>query len=154
MASEIFLEQFSKTPPQPGDCRRSCQMPWLTLFVRWEGNVPLLQPLYDGLYDSPYAILCRSLHHFTLHIGNKEDKVSTHSAACKAEDQGPPAPSPLPSASGILPRLAFRRPAGYISPRHMQGNSAGNRFPLASRRSSSCRRSARTRPRAPNRLDL
>ena len=55
------------------------------------------------------------------------------SAACKAEDQGPPALSPLPSAFGILPRLAFRRPAGYILPRHMQGNRAGNRFPLASR---------------------
>jgi hypothetical protein len=62
---------LDKTPLQPGDCRRSCQTPWLTLFVRWEGHVPLLQPLYDG----PYAVLCRSLHHFTLRIGNKEDKV-------------------------------------------------------------------------------
>jgi hypothetical protein len=44
-----------------------------TVFVRRYGHIPLLQPLYEG----PYAILRRSLHHFTQHINNREDKVST-----------------------------------------------------------------------------
>ncbi len=88
LPSKIFLEQFSKTlsaaehtatrhntaaarrpPPQlPDDLTRA-----LTVFVRRDGHVPQLLPLYDG----PYAIICRSLHHFTLRIGDKEDKVST-----------------------------------------------------------------------------
>jgi hypothetical protein len=41
--------------------------------MKQDGHVPPLQLLYDG----PYAVLRRSLHHFTLCIGNKEDKVST-----------------------------------------------------------------------------
>jgi hypothetical protein len=150
MASEKFLEQFSKTlsaaehhstrqnTASARRLRKRCQTPWLTLFVQWEGHVPLLQLLYDG----PYAVLCRSLHHFTLRIGNKEDKVSTHRLnpctdptvpPAKPRTRGRQAPSPLPSAFGILPHLAFLQLAGYISPRHMQGNCAGNRFPLASR---------------------
>jgi hypothetical protein len=36
------------------------------VFVRWGGHVPPLQPLYDG----PYAVIRRSLHHFTLRIGD------------------------------------------------------------------------------------
>jgi hypothetical protein len=43
------------------------------VFVRRDGYAPPLQPLYDG----PYAVLHCSLHHFTLCIYNKEDKVST-----------------------------------------------------------------------------
>ncbi|MFN9981980.1 MAG: hypothetical protein ACK53Y_18790, partial [bacterium] len=69
---KTFLEQFSKTlsaaehsatrhcrrpPPQlPDDLARAP-----TVFVRWDGHVLLLQPLYD----SPYTVICRSLHHFT-----------------------------------------------------------------------------------------
>jgi hypothetical protein len=41
--------------------------------VRRDAHVPPLQPLYDG----PYTVLRRSLHHFMLRIGDKEDKVST-----------------------------------------------------------------------------
>ncbi len=43
------------------------------VFVRRDGHVPPLQPLYDG----PYAVIRRSLHHFTLRIGDRVDKVST-----------------------------------------------------------------------------
>jgi hypothetical protein len=85
---KIFLEQFSKTlsaaehtatrhntsaarqpPPRlPDDLARASMV-----FVRRDGHVPPLQPLYDG----PYAVIRRSLHHFTLRIGDKVDKVST-----------------------------------------------------------------------------
>ena len=44
-----------------------------TVLVRRDGHVPPLQPLYDG----PYTVLRRSLHHFTLQIGDRTDKVST-----------------------------------------------------------------------------
>jgi len=44
-----------------------------TVFVRRDGYVPPLQPLYDG----PYTVLRRSLHHFTLQVGGRTDKVST-----------------------------------------------------------------------------
>ncbi len=82
---KIFLEQFSKTlsaaehtatrhntaaarqlPPRlPDDLARATMV-----FVRRDGHVP---PLYDG----PYAVIRRTLHHFTLRIGNKVDMVST-----------------------------------------------------------------------------
>jgi hypothetical protein len=87
LPSEKFIEQFSKTlsaaehpstrhntaaawrlPPQLPDAL--ARMP--TVFVRRDGHVPLLQPLYDG----PYALLRRSLHHFILRIGDREDKMS------------------------------------------------------------------------------
>jgi hypothetical protein len=88
LPSKIFLEQFSKTlsaaehtatrhnaaaarrplPLLPDDLARAPMV-----FVRRDGHVLLLQPLYD----SPYAVICRSLHHFTLRIADKEDKVST-----------------------------------------------------------------------------
>ena len=88
LPSEVFLEQFSKTlsaaehPSTRNNttaARRSpLQLPddlacAPTVFVRFDGHVPPLQPLYDG----PYAALRRSLHHFTLRINDKEDKVST-----------------------------------------------------------------------------
>ena len=58
-----------RPPPQlPDDLARA-----LTVFVRRDGHVPPLQPLYDG----PYTVIRPSLHHFTLRIGDKEDKVST-----------------------------------------------------------------------------
>ena len=76
---KVFLEQFSKTlsaaehsatrhntaaahrpPPQlPDDLARASMV-----FVRRDGHVPPLQPLYDG----PYTVIRRSLHHFTLRI--------------------------------------------------------------------------------------
>ncbi len=82
---EKFLEKFSKTlsaaeHPSTRHNKTMARQPLsklpdalactLTVFVRWDGHVP---PLYDG----PYAILCRSLHHFTLRTGDKEDKVYT-----------------------------------------------------------------------------
>jgi hypothetical protein len=143
LPSKDFLEQFSKTltaaehsstrphrrrpPPRlPDDLAR---LP--TVFMRRDGHVPPLQPLYDG----PYGVLRRSLHHFTLRIGNKEDKVSTLWLKPCTDPTAPPAQPrvktarPLTSASGIFSLQGPRRPAGYISPRSSQQNHAGNRFP-------------------------
>ncbi len=108
---KIFLEQFSKTlsaaehsatrhktaavhQPQlqlPDDLAR---VP--TVFVRRDGHVPPLQPLYDG----PYTVIRRSLHHFTLRIGNKVDKVSTLRLKPCTDPTAPPA---LPMVRGCPP---------------------------------------------------
>jgi hypothetical protein len=149
LPSRIFLEQFSKTlsaaehtstrhntaagrrpPPQlPDDLARAP-----TMFMRRDGHVPPLQPLYDG----PYAVIHRSLHHFTLPIGDKEDKVSTLRLKPCTDPTAPPAQPrirdrPPPSAPGIFPRQGLRRPTGYISPHSNQQNRTGNCFPLAGR---------------------
>jgi hypothetical protein len=55
-------------PQLPNDLTRAP-----TVFVRRDGHVPPLQPLYDDTC----AVICPSLHHFTLRIGDKEEKVST-----------------------------------------------------------------------------
>jgi hypothetical protein len=109
---KIFLEQFSKTlsaaehtatrhntaaacqpPPRlPDDLARAPMV-----FVRRDGRVPPLQPLYDG----PYAVIRRSLHHFTLRIGDKVDKVSTLRLKPCMDPAAPPAP----------PRVRGRPPA-------------------------------------------
>ncbi len=113
---KTFLDQFSKTlsvaehtvtrhnttaarrpPPQlPDDLA-----PAPTVFVRRDGHVPPLQPLYDG----PYTVIHRSLHHFTLRIGNKEDKVSALRLKPCTDPAAPPA---LPRVRG-RPRFS---PAG------------------------------------------
>ena len=41
----------------------------------WDGHVPLLSPLYA----SPYAVLRRSLHTFTILMGDREEVFSTSS---------------------------------------------------------------------------
>ncbi len=112
LASKTFLEQFSKTlsaaehsatrhntaavrrpPPQlPNDLARAP-----TVFVRRGGHVPPLQPLYDG----PYTVIRRSLLHFTLRIGDKEDKVSNLRLK----------PCTNPAAPPALPRVRGRPPA-------------------------------------------
>jgi hypothetical protein len=109
---KIFLEQFSKTlsaaehsatrhntaatrhpPPQlPDDLAHAP-----TVFVRRDSHVPPLQPLYDG----PYTVIRCSLHHFTLRIGDKEDKVSTLRLKPCTDPTAPPA----------LPRVWGRPPA-------------------------------------------
>ncbi len=43
------------------------------VWVRRGGHVPPLAPLYDG----PYTVLQRSLRHFRLQMGDREDNVST-----------------------------------------------------------------------------
>jgi hypothetical protein len=109
---KIFLEQFSKTlsaaehsatrhntaaahrPPQQLPDDLACAP---TVFVRRDGHVPPLQPLYDG----PYTVIRRSLHHFTLHIGDKVDKVSTLRLK----------PYTDPTALPALPRVRGRPPA-------------------------------------------
>ncbi len=68
-----------------------------TVFVRWDGHVAPLQPLYDG----PYTVIRRSLHHFTLRIGDKVDKVSTLRLKPCTDPTAPPA----------LPRVRDRPPA-------------------------------------------
>jgi hypothetical protein len=109
---KIFLEQFSKTlstaehsatrhntaaahgpPPQlPEDLARAP-----TVFVRRDGHVPPLQLLYDG----PFTVIRRSLHHFTLRIGDKVDKVTTLRLNPCTDPTAPPA----------LPRVWGRPPA-------------------------------------------
>jgi hypothetical protein len=111
LPSKTFLEQFSKTlsaaehsatrhntaaapqpPPQlPVDLART-----LTVFVRRDGHVPPLQPLYDG----PYTVIRRSLHYFTLRIDDKEDKVSTLRLKPCTDPSAPPA---LPRVWGCPP---------------------------------------------------
>ncbi len=97
--------------------------------------MPPLRPLYDG----PYAVIRCSLHHFTLRIGDKEDKVSTlRLKPCTDPTALPVLPRvrgrpPATSVSEIFPRRGPRRPAGYASPHSNQQNRAGNRFPLARR---------------------
>ena len=101
------------------------------VFVQRDGHVPPLQPLYDG----PYTVLRRSLHHFTLQIGDKTDKVSTlpaatpqHRQLCHAHGADRPA-----SASEISRRQGCGQAAKYISPPSTPQKRRGNRFPLASR---------------------
>ncbi len=43
------------------------------VWVRRGSHVPPLSPLYDG----PYTVLQRSLGHFRLRMGNREDNIST-----------------------------------------------------------------------------
>jgi transposase InsO family protein len=143
---KIFLEQFSKTlsaakhtatrhntaaacrpPPQlPDDLARA-----LTVFMRGDGHVPPLQPLYDG----PYAVIRRSLHHFALRIGDKEDKVSTLRLKPCTDPTVPPA---QPRARGHPPAaIRFRdfSPPGAAAARQVhfapQQNREGNHLPLA-----------------------
>ena len=97
--------------------------------------MPPLQPLYDRTY----TVLRRSLHHFTLRMGDKEDKVSTLRLKPCTDPTAPPA---LPRVRGHPPaavrfrdsrRRGLQRPAGYISLHSYPRNRAGNRFPLARR---------------------
>jgi hypothetical protein len=112
-----------------------------TVFVRRDGHVPPLQPLYDG----PYTVVCHSLHHFTLRIGKKEDKVSTLRLKPCTDPTAPPcypgsgAACPPPSAYGIsrrrgprqepfspgTPPGVFARPAAVLD--HTAARPARNR---------------------------
>ena len=69
-------------PQLPNDLTRAP-----TVFVRRDGHVPPLQPLYDDTC----AVICPSLHHFTLRIGDKEDKVSTLRLKPCSDPTAPPA---------------------------------------------------------------
>jgi hypothetical protein len=100
-----------------------------------DGHVPPLKPLYDG----PYTIIRRSLHHFKLRIGDKVDKVSTLRLKPCMDPTAPPA---LPWVRGRPPAaVRFRDspppgplwPAGYTLFQNNQQNRAGNHFPLARR---------------------
>jgi hypothetical protein len=42
------------------------------IWVHRSGHLPPLSPLYSG----PYTVLQRSLHHFGLQMGDKEDNMS------------------------------------------------------------------------------
>jgi hypothetical protein len=138
--SKIFLEQFSKTlgaaehtstiynttaahqpPPQlPDDLAHAP-----TVFVRRDGHIP---PLYDG----PYAVICRSLHCFTLRTRClPSDSSPAPTLQRRLRSPGSGAARPPPSASGISPRQGPQWPAGYTSPHSNQQNRAGNSFPLA-----------------------
>ena len=118
------------------------------MFVRRDDHVPPLQPLYDV----PYTVIRLSLHHFTLRISDKEDKVSTLRLKLCTD---PTVPSVLPRVRGRPPAAARAAAAHRVHfTRSNQQNRAGNRFPLA-RRQGFCtprrhsrqhRRSARPQP--------
>jgi hypothetical protein len=136
-----------------------------TVFVRRDRQVPLLQLLYDDTY----AVIRRSLHHFTLRIGGKEDKVFTLDSSPaptlqrRLRSPGSGAAHPPPSNSVISNRQGLRRPAGDTSPHSNQQNRARNRFPPGPppgvfARLASILDHAATRPacnrQVPSRLDL
>jgi hypothetical protein len=60
-----------------------------------------LNPTIQPLADDPYAVIRRSLHHFTLRIGDRVDKVSTLRLKPCTDPAAPPA----------LPRVRGRPPA-------------------------------------------
>ncbi len=150
LPSKIFLEQFSKTlsaaehtatrhntaaacrpPPQLPDDLAHAPM----IFVRRDGHVPPLQPLYDG----PYTVIRRSLH-------------QSYSADCAAQGLGPPArrcPLPrLPTAGGrsgpqgmLCPTASSRTAPGTVFPWH-----AARGFCTPPRSSRHRHRSARPQP--------
>ncbi len=102
-----------------------------TVFVRGDGHVPPLQPLYDG----PYTIIRRSLHHFTLRIGEKVDKVSTLRLKPCTDPTAPPA---LPRVRGRPPAaVRFRDfpppatggPPGTLCPTATSRTAPGTVFP-------------------------
>jgi hypothetical protein len=103
------------------------------MFVRRDGQVPPLQPLYDG----PYTVIRRSLHFFTLRIGDKVDKVDNVSTLRPKPCTDPTAPPALPRVRGRPPAaVRFRDfpppwPTGCISLHSNQQSRAGNCFPLA-----------------------
>ncbi len=86
------LETTPPLPQLPDDLARAP-----TVLVRWDRHIPPLQPMYDG----PYTFICCSLHHFTLRIGNKKDKVSTLGLK----------PCTNPTESPAQPRVRGRPPA-------------------------------------------
>ncbi len=148
LPSKDFLEQLSKTlsvaehsstrhntaaargpPPKLADDLTHAP----TMFVRREVHVPPLQPLYDG----PYAVLRRSLHHFTLCIGLSQGGQGVHSpaqalhrphcTACAAQGQGPPAcRRPLP---GFSPTRRRGGPQGTFPPTAANRTAPGTVFP-------------------------
>ncbi len=77
------IQHHRRLPPHlPDDLARAP-----TVFMRRDNQVPPLQPLYNG----PYAVIRRSLHHFTLRISDKEDKVSTLRLKPCTDPTAPPA---------------------------------------------------------------
>ncbi len=83
----------------------------LTVFVWRDRHVPSLQLLYD----SPYFVLWQSLHHFSLKIGDKMDKIRLLLLAChiftSSSSSSPPPPStqlhlPLSAEPPLLPLLS------------------------------------------------
>jgi len=85
-------------PDLPDDLARAP-----TVFIRRDGYLPPLQPLYDG----PYTVLRRSLHHFTLQIGDRVDKVSTSRLKPCADPTAAPA---QPRPRGRPPNAAQADP--------------------------------------------
>ncbi len=99
----------SPPPRLPDDLARAS-----TVFVRQDGHVPPLQPLYDG----PCAVIRRSLHYFTLRIGDRVDKVST----LRLKHTDPAAPPALPRARGRRPAAVHFRdfpPPGAVAARRV-----------------------------------
>jgi hypothetical protein len=155
LPSKTFLEQFSKTLSaaehsatrhNTSAARRPRPRP--TVFVRRDGHVPPLQPLYDG----PYTVLHRSLHHFTLRIGDREDKVSTLRLKPCTDPTAPPARRrPLPEFS---PARGHGGPPGTLGPTAASRTAPGTVFPWHAargfctprRRSRLCRRLACRQP--------
>jgi cleavage and polyadenylation specificity factor subunit 1 len=77
------------------------------VLVRVDGHKPPLAPLYNG----PYLVLQRSLHHFTIQMGAKEEVVSVH--RLKPAFTTPEAQPALPPRRGRPPA----QPAATTPPR-------------------------------------
>jgi hypothetical protein len=59
------------------------------VFVRRDGHVPPLTPLYEG----PYSVVRRSLHHFTVKMGDREEVISkSRLKTCNDETATPAEP--------------------------------------------------------------
>ncbi len=86
-------------------------------------------PALQSFDDSPYVVLRRSLHHFTLHIGDNEDKVSTHRLKPCTDTTVPPAQPRTMSAFEIFPRRVSQLPPGYILPTTRKGTTSETAFP-------------------------
>ncbi len=135
LPSNEFLTQFSQTlsaaehpsirhntaaarrpPPDLPDALTRAT----SVFIRRDGHMPPLQPLYDG----PYTVLRRSLHYFTLQIGDKTDKVFTlRLKPCNDHTAAPAQPRPR----GRPPTVRFRDhlPPGVTAPRRVQFAAPG-----------------------------
>ncbi len=95
------------------------------VFVWQDGQVPPLQPLYD----ENYAIRRRSLHHFTLRIGDKEDRVSTLQLKPCSDPTAPPAQPRTRACPPTTVRIRDFRPQGTLCPATRKGTSLGTIFP-------------------------
>ncbi len=165
LPSKIFLEQFSKTlsaaehtstrhntaaahrlPPQLLD--DLARVP--TVFVRWDVHVLPLQPLYDG----PYAVIRRFLHHFTLGMATRRTRCLPSDASpaptlqCHLRSPGSGRPARRRRFPGFSPARGRGGPPGTFCHTAASRTAQGTVFPWPAVRDfcTPCRHSARPQP--------